>query len=134
MKADVTRIVFFDGVCTLCNAAVDFILRNDSAGRFHFASLQSPVWQRLHPQGEAPGLDTLVLWQEGRVYTASTAVLRIAAALRFPWKLLSVFLLVPPFVRDAVYRWVARHRYRWFGKRDTCRMPSPEERARFLDA
>jgi len=82
---------------------------------------------------DAPGLDTLVLWQDGRVYTASTAVLWIAAALRFPWMLLGVFLLTPPALQDAVCRWVAGRRYRWFGRRDTCRAASPEERARFLD-
>ncbi len=129
------EVILFDGVCNLCNASVDFILRHDPAARFHFAALQSEVGRRILLNAGLPveGIDALVLWQDGRVYTASDAVLRIACGLRFPWCLLSALIVFPRSWRDATYRWVARYRYRWFGRRDTCRLPTPEEQGRFLE-
>ncbi len=124
-------LVLFDGVCNLCNAAIDVILRHDPEGHFLFASLQSPVgeaWRKRCGIQE----ETIVLVEQGRCYTASTAVLRIARHLHGLIKALYMLVLLPRPLRDALYRWVARNRYAWFGRRSTCRVPSPEEAARFL--
>jgi predicted DCC family thiol-disulfide oxidoreductase YuxK len=126
-------ILFFDGYCTLCNASVDFVLRHDKACVLKVASLQGQAAREHLPETLRESLDSLVLFHNGRIYTESTAALKVAGLLGFPWTLATVFLLVPPFIRNAVYRWVARNRYRWFGKRDTCRLPTAAERARFLD-
>ena len=127
-------IILFDGVCNFCNAGVDFVLCHDRRGRFHFAALQSAPGRELLKQyglGEQY-LATLVLVEDERCVTGSTAVLRIARKLPFPWKLLSILLLIPRFARDPLYAFFARHRYRWFGRREHCRVPTPEERQRFL--
>jgi predicted DCC family thiol-disulfide oxidoreductase YuxK len=125
------HVVLFDGVCNLCNGAVRFILARDPAGRFRFASLQSEAARRLlRDDGRA---ETIVLLEAGKTYTKSTAALRIARGLRFPWPLLYAFVAVPRPLRDLVYDWVARHRYRWFGKRETCLLPTPEVRGRFVE-
>lgn len=129
-----TAIILFDGVCNLCNAAVSFVLARDSAGRFAFAALQSAAGLRLQRQygltGAAP--DSVVLIDRGRVYMRSDAALRIARGLGWPWALLGMLLLLPVPLRDPFYAFVARYRYRWFGRRGVCRLPSPEERGRFL--
>jgi predicted DCC family thiol-disulfide oxidoreductase YuxK len=127
-------IVLFDGVCTLCNHSVDFVVRHDPARHFKLASLQSEVGQALLARyglaHDTP--DSIVLIEDGRAYVRSTAALKIAAKLDGALPLLQAFLAIPPALRDAVYDYVARNRYRWFGKRETCRLPTLEERARFL--
>lgn len=129
-------IILFDGVCNLCNGAVRFILKRDRNGHFRFASLQGAAGRALlarfypHPAG-AP--DSMVLIEGGRAYVHSDAVLRIARRLGSGWALLSAFRVIPRPVRDVLYRRVAAHRYRWFGKRDQCMIPSPDARSRFLD-
>lgn len=127
--------ILFDGVCNLCNGSVQFILRRDPQARFRFASLQSEAGQRLvTQQGLDPQvLSSVILIEDGKVYRESTAALRIARHMTGAWKLLRVFVLVPRPIRDAVYRLIARNRYRWFGKSETCWLPTPELRARFLD-
>lgn len=129
-------ILLFDGVCNLCNSSVDFIVRHDLKGAVKFASLQSRTGRRLLRRGGLPAdYDaSLVLVEGNRYYTSSDAALRAAAYLRPPWSWASVFRIVPKSIRDAVYRWVSRNRYDWFGKRDTCRLPTPEERDRFIDS
>jgi predicted DCC family thiol-disulfide oxidoreductase YuxK len=129
-------ILLFDGVCNLCNAVVRFVVARDRAGVFRFAALQSEVGARLlaeHgvevPEGDP---DSVVLIECGRAYVESTAALRAARYLAFPWFLLWPGLLVPRPIRDAIYRWIARNRYRWFGRRDQCMVPTPELRAKFL--
>ena len=126
-------MLLFDGVCTLCSGSVRFVIERDPAGRFQFAPLQSEAARRLLERAPQPLPDSLVLVEDGRLFTRSTAVLRIARGLRFPWPLAYVFVAVPRPVRDWVYDAVARNRYRWFGRRDVCMMPTPELRARFLD-
>ena len=123
--------MLFDGVCNLCNGAVRFILARDPAARFQFASLQSEAARRL--LGENAPEETIVLREGGKIYSQSTAALRIARELRFPWPLLYAFIVVPRPLRDAIYDWVARHRYQWFGKREVCMVPMPEVRGRFLE-
>jgi predicted DCC family thiol-disulfide oxidoreductase YuxK len=126
--------ILFDGVCNLCNGSVQFILRRDPQARFRFASLQSEAGQRLvTEQGLDPEiLSSVILIEDGQVYRESTAALRIARHMAGAWKLLRVFVLVPRPIRDAVYRLIARNRYRWFGKSETCWLPTSELRARFL--
>ena len=129
-------IVLFDGVCNLCNGAVRFIAANDPAGRFAFLALQSPRAQTLLgsvPRTEAGDPESIVLLQGGRRYELSDAALHIALGLRAPWPLAFAAILVPRSVRDAFYRWIARNRYRWFGRRECCVVPAPELRERFLD-
>jgi predicted DCC family thiol-disulfide oxidoreductase YuxK len=128
--------ILFDGVCNLCNGFVQFVIRHDRAGHFHFAALQSEAARALlarHGQPlPAPEPDSVVLVENGQVYTHSEAVLRIAGRLGGLWPVLSAGRVLPRFLRDAVYRWVARHRYQWFGRQESCLLPTPELKARFL--
>lgn len=130
-----TYIVFFDGVCNLCNNSVDFILKRDPHGKFKFASLQSEAAAELLEQHgvDKDIMHTIVLLKNDKVYFRSNAILEIARDLRNPWPLLYIFKLVPGFIRDVVYKFISNNRYRWFGKRDTCRVPTDEERDRFLE-
>jgi predicted DCC family thiol-disulfide oxidoreductase YuxK len=127
-------IVLFDGVCNFCDQAVMFIVDRDREGHFAFAPLQSRTAARLLSRHAlSTGLSTMVLVEGERVYTQSTAALRIARKLDGLWPLLSVLWLVPKPVRDAAYRYFAAHRYQWFGKLHACRVPTAELRSRFLD-
>src|SRR4249920_4228419 len=114
------RVVFFDGVCNLCNGFVQFVIERDPPGRFQFAALQSEAARRVLAVHGAPSplADSVVLIEEGTVYTGSTAALRIARGLRFPWPLVGVLLAIPRPLRDGIYAGVARRRYRWFGQRE----------------
>jgi predicted DCC family thiol-disulfide oxidoreductase YuxK len=127
-------IVLFDGVCNLCNGVVQFIITNDQAGVFQFASQQSEAGKKLLEFHQLPAMDTVVLIEGSRVYTRSDAVLEIMKSLPAKWSWLSVFKVVPKFLRDAVYKFIGRYRYNIFGKRESCWLPTPELRARFLDA
>ena len=126
--------ILFDGVCNLCNGFVQFVVARDPAAHFRFATLQSRAAAALlHDAGvTAPLPDSMVLVEDGRVYTRSTAALRVARRLRAPWPLAFAFLAVPRIVRDAVYDVIAARRYRWFGRRDTCLLPTPDLQRRFL--
>lgn len=129
------RLLFFDGVCNLCNGLVQFIIRNDRRKRFRFAALQSDAGQRFleaHGLAEA-GLDSLVYSRKGQVLTRSTAALNVARDLGGLWPLAYALILVPRFIRDAAYDLVARKRYRWFGKREVCMVPTAALLSRFMD-
>lgn len=128
-------VVLFDGVCNLCNGAVDFILDRDPEGKLAFASLQSGAGQELLAQHglSTENFDSVVLLKEGKVYRKSTAALEIAGRLKGAWPMLKVFKLVPRPLRDAIYNFIGRNRYNFFGKREQCRMPTPEIRNRFLE-
>jgi predicted DCC family thiol-disulfide oxidoreductase YuxK len=131
---DAPPVAFFDGVCNLCNRSVDFLLRHDRRGLLRFAPLQGTTFAEVardHP--ELAGTDSFVLAQGGRVHVRSSAALRAAVALGGAWRACGVLLAVPRPLRDVVYDFVARRRYRWFGRRESCRLPTPELRARFLD-
>ena len=124
-------IVLFDGVCNLCNGAVQFIIARDKHQQFRFASLQSGFGQQYQQQvGE---IDSILLVEKGKVYYKSTAALRIARKLDGLWPVLFVFIVIPPFVRDFIYDIIARNRYRWFGKKESCWLPTPDLKALFLD-
>jgi len=124
-------VILFDGVCNLCTGSVRFVIARDARKQFRFASLQSPVAEKL--LGERSPLDTMVLVMGGRIYRKSTAALLIARRLDGLWPLLAVFLAVPRFLRDAAYDWIGRRRYRMFGRTDSCWTPQPELAERFLD-
>ena len=134
MKDTSHPIVLFDGVCNLCSGSVQFLLKRDPEGRFRFASLQSDAGRSLMIEHrlDPDALSSVVVVEEGRAWQESSAALRIARHLPGAWKLLRVFAVVPRPIRDAVYRWIARNRYRWFGKTEACWLPTPELRARFL--
>ena len=128
-------IVLFDGVCNLCNNSVQFILKRDKKKKFLFGSLQGEAGQQLLEKFRLPtdNFHSFVLVEGDRVYTQSTAALRMAKHLKRGWQLLYGFIILPKLLRDGIYQWIARNRYKWFGKRDTCRIPTPAEKARFLD-
>ncbi len=127
-------VLLFDGVCNLCNGTVQFILKVDRKKVFRFASLQSDIGQQLLRSAayDGPPLDSVVLIKDQRVFTHSEAVLEIARLLGGFWRLLYAFKAVPRPLRDHIYAWIAKNRYRWFGKKDQCMMPDPELRERFL--
>ena len=126
--------ILFDGVCNLCNGFVQFVIAHDPAARFRFAALQSPAAAALLREARAPAPlpDSIVLLQNGRVYVRSAAALRIARELGFPWALAYGLIVVPPVVGDRVYDFIAARRYRWFGRRETCMVPTPDLERRFL--
>ncbi len=129
-------LILFDGVCNLCSVTVQFVIDRDPAAHFRFAALQSEAGAKaLAEHGAAPVTgdpDSVVLIESAHVYTHSDAALRIARRLTGLWPVLFAFIVVPRLVRDAVYRFIARNRYRWFGRTEACRIPTPELRARFL--
>ncbi len=128
------RIILFDGVCNLCNSSVNFVIDRDTQQYFKFASLQSEFGQQQVKRigGDPSQLNSIVLIEGDRFYRKSTAALRIARKLTGGWPLLYAFIVIPPFVRDVVYDFIAKNRYRWFGKEATCRIPTPELSHRFL--
>jgi predicted DCC family thiol-disulfide oxidoreductase YuxK len=129
-------VIVFDGVCNLCNTLVQFVIARDPKGRFQFAPMQSESGRRvLRESGAAePYPDSIVLVESRQIYVRSTAALRIARQLGSPWSLAYGLIVVPRPVRDWVYTLVANHRYKWFGRRQTCMVPTPDVRARFLES
>ena len=126
-------VILFDGVCNLCNAWVRFVIKRDPHARFAFAPLGSDAANELLRERQSTvASDSIILVEKDAIYDQSTAALRIARRLSGAWSLTSAFLVVPRVLRDAVYRLIARNRYRWFGRRDACMVPTPELRARFL--
>ena len=127
-------VILFDGVCNLCNGFVQFIINRDKKGHFTFGALQTKAAQELLSAFDFPPslMTTIVLIEEGKAYTQSDAVLRIARRLKGGWKLLYGFKVLPRFFRDWVYGLVSRSRYKIFGKRNECMIPTPEIRKRFL--
>lgn len=128
-------VILFDGVCNLCNSFVQFIINHDSGERFRFTSLQSEAGQKLLAQYSttvAATPETVILVEQDQLFTHSTAVLRILRGLGGAWQLLYVAMILPRALRDALYRFVARHRYQWFGQQESCMLPTPELAQRFL--
>ena len=127
-------IILFDGVCNLCNGAVTFVIKRDPKDRFRFAALQSEIGEELiHKYGlKDKGLDSIVLIEGEEAFVKSSAALRIARKLSGLWPLLYVFTILPRFLRDPFYNLIARNRYAWYGKRESCMIPTPELRAKFI--
>lgn len=130
----VKRLVLFDGVCNLCNGSVQFIIKRDKHARFQFASLQSDEGQAQLKQLQIPttSFESIVLIKNGKVFQRSDAALEIARELDGAWKVFYGFKIIPRFLRDFIYNWIARNRYRFFGRQDECMIPTPDLRARFL--
>jgi predicted DCC family thiol-disulfide oxidoreductase YuxK len=128
------QLILFDGVCNLCNSSVDFIVRHDKKGVFKFASLQSDLGQEVMKKFNLPmqKYDSVLLIRQNKVFKKSTAALEIARQLKGFWFLLYGFMIIPAFIRNLAYDLIAQNRYRWFGKKETCRLPTTEERGRFL--
>ena len=127
-------VILFDGVCNLCSSSVQFIIRNDPKGYFKFAALQSPEGQKIlsaHGKNQE-ALYSVMLAHGSTLFDKSRAALEIARKLRGAWPLFFVFIIIPPFIRNVVYDWISRNRYKWFGTRNECMMPTPELKARFL--
>ncbi|NRD79528.1 thiol-disulfide oxidoreductase DCC family protein [Bacillus sp. BRMEA1] len=128
------QIILFDGECHLCNSSVQFIIKRDRKGYFKFASLQGKTAQNLIKKYKMDiAVDSFVLIKNKKVYYKSTAALLVSRQLNSFWKLFSIFLFVPPMLRDLVYEIIAHNRYRWFGKTESCMLPKPEWKNRFLD-
>jgi len=127
------NIVFFDGVCNFCNATVDLIFRHNKKRDLYYASLQSDFAKRNLPAETLGDLDTIIFYTNGKLYYRSTAALQIAGHLSGFYRGMRSLLLVPRFLRDGVYRLIAKNRYRLFGKKDSCRLPSPEEKKYFIE-
>jgi predicted DCC family thiol-disulfide oxidoreductase YuxK len=126
-------IILFDGVCNFCNASINFVIDHDTARRFRFASLQSDIGQQILTENRrsVSDFDTVLLVREGKLYEKSTAALEIARYLR-GWSWLYSFRVIPRFIRDVVYNLIAKNRYRIFGKSESCRIPTAEERSLFI--
>ena len=142
------RLLLFDGVCNLCDRSVQFIIRHDPKAFFKFAALQSDYAQNILPQllqqyvnkntqpelTSKDNLFSVIFILHGKIYTRSTAILKVAQLLGFPWNLLQAFYLLPCNIRDRLYDYIASHRYKWYGKKDSCMIPTPELKQRFMDA
>ena len=129
------KIVLFDGVCNLCNSFINQIIARDENDTFRFASLQSDIGIAIqeHLKLDTSKLDSVILYEPGvAYYTKSTAALHIMKEFGGAWKLMSGFLILPKFLRDAGYNLVGKYRYKWFGKKDSCMIPTPELKAKFL--
>lgn len=129
------KIILFDGVCNLCNGAITFIIQRDKKDIFRYAPLQSEIGKELAAKHhiDLDKVDSIILVTEDKAYAKSTAALRIAKQLSAGWPLLAMFLILPRFLRDAVYDFIARNRYKWFGKKEACMIPTPELKSKFLD-
>ncbi|MCX6319398.1 MAG: thiol-disulfide oxidoreductase DCC family protein [Bacteroidetes bacterium] len=127
-------VLLFDGVCNFCNTMVNFAIRNDKKRRLRFAPLQSTTGELLRNQyGVSPDTDTIVFIEKGKAHTYARAAIRVCKYLDWPARLLYAFIIVPDFISRPVYKWIARNRYKWFGKRETCMIPTAEVRSRFLE-
>ncbi len=127
--------VYFDGICNLCNGTVLFIIKHDKQKRFRFASLQGMAGQAFLKKQDLPAdtFNSFILAKGDNIYTRSTAALRVCKYLGSGWPLLYGFIILPRFVRDAVYNLIARNRYKWFGKKEACWIPTPALKEKFLD-
>ena len=132
---DTMQIPLFEGVCVLCNNAVDFVLTRDKQASYRVAPLQSDLGQQVLAQLGLPldELGTVIFLDRGTAYIKSTAMLLVSRGLSGAWPLASVFLLVPSPLRDVTYDWIGRNRFRWFGRSDSCRLPREADRERYLD-
>lgn len=130
-----SKIVLFDGICNLCNSSVQLIIENDSKNLFQFASLQSAFGQKFLQENNLPddAFKSLILIDGENFFTKSEAALRIGKELDGLYKVLRIFLWTPKFIRDFVYDYIAKNRYKWYGKRDSCWIPTDELKQKFLD-
>ena len=130
------QLILFDGVCNLCNSSVQYVIKRDKKDVFRFAALQSDIGQQIIKKHDidTAKTDSIILYTEDhKLYYKSTAALKISKHLGFPTNPLVIFLIIPAFIRNWVYDFVARNRYKWYGKRDQCMIPTPELKSKFLE-
>ncbi len=127
-------IILFDGVCNFCNSAVNFVIKKDAKATIQFAALQSGAGQKLVQQYHLPAndLQSFIFIKNGKAYSRSTGALKVCRHLKGLWPLCYGFMIVPKFIRDGIYNLIAKNRYKWFGIRQECMLPTPEIKARFL--
>jgi len=130
-----SAIILFDGVCNLCNSSVNFVIKHDKKNYFKFASLQSEIGKELLKKFNCENfpMDSFVLIKKNKLYKKSTAAINITKHLNGLYPLLYVFVLIPPFIRNYIYMIISRNRYKWFGKRKSCMIPTKEIKSKFLD-
>ena len=128
-------IILFDGVCNLCNGAVQFVIKRDKKNQFLFASLQSEEGKQIlmDHNFQVNKMDSFFLVENGKVYDRSTAALRVLRRLNGFWRFFYGFIIIPKFIRDGIYDFIAKNRYQWFGRKDECMIPTPELKAKFLN-
>ncbi len=127
-------LILFDGVCKFCNNSINFTIRHDKRDVFRFAPFQAEIGAQVLTDFavDSEKLQSVILIERGTLYVKSTAALRIARKLNGLWPCLYVLIIVPPFLRNWIYDWIARNRYKWFGKMDACMVPTPEVRRKFI--
>ncbi|WP_221566947.1 thiol-disulfide oxidoreductase DCC family protein [Alkalihalobacillus sp. TS-13] len=129
-----SKVLLFDGECNLCNGIVQVVIKRDPKVQFKFAALQSETGQRLLEEYNLPHtFDSFILIEDGKAYQKSSAALRVTRHLNGAWRIFTVFKIIPTPVRDVVYNFIARNRYKWFGKRESCMIPTPDIKSRFLE-
>lgn len=128
-------VILFDGVCNLCNASVQKVIKYDPERKFRYASLQGKFGQQVLNEFQLPGtnFNSFILLKDNQIYTKSTAALKVAKEMSGLWSLLYVFIIIPPFIRNFFYDLVARNRYKWFGKQETCWLPTPDLKQLFYE-
>ena len=128
------QIILFDGVCNFCNSAVNFVIKRDKKSVLKFAPLQSEFAKRIlvNHHLSAEDVTTFLFLENNKIYTKSTAALKVCRYLKGLWSLLYGFIIVPKFIRDGIYNWIAKNRYQWFGKKEVCMIPPAHVRSRFL--
>jgi predicted DCC family thiol-disulfide oxidoreductase YuxK len=129
-------LIVFDGVCNLCNASVQYVIKRDKNNKFLFAPLQSKIGEKIIKAYNinTAKVDSILLFNpKTGIYSKSTAALKIASKLSFPTNILTVFLIVPAFIRNWVYDYIAKNRYKWYGKKEACMIPTPDLKNKFLD-
>jgi predicted DCC family thiol-disulfide oxidoreductase YuxK len=133
ISSNTNPVILFDGVCNLCNSSVQFVIKHDPKKQFRFASIQGDYGQQVLKQFDLPPntLNSFILFKDQQIYTHSTGALMVAKQLSGAWPLLYAFMIIPPFIRNAVYQFIANNRYKWFGKKESCAIPSPELKALF---
>jgi len=133
---DNKKLILFDGVCNLCNSSVQYAIKHDKNNLFLFTALQSNIGQNIieHYNIDTSKIDSILLYTpEKGIHYKSTAALKVAWKLGFPINLLAIFLIVPNFIRNWVYDFIAKNRYKWYGKKEACMIPTPELKSKFLD-
>lgn len=135
MDLPVKPLILFDGVCNLCNGAVKFTIKRDPSGKIMFAPLQSETGKKLLAKFNLPENDyeSFVFIEDGKAYQKSTAALHVLRYLRGGWPLMYAFIIVPPFIRNGIYSLIANNRYKLFGRQESCMVPTPEIKKRFLN-
>lgn len=129
------KLILFDGVCNLCNSSVQFVIKKDKKNIYLFAPLQGIIGQQIIKvfNIDTKKTDSILLYTNNKLYSKSTAALKVAATLGFPTNILSVFIIIPTFIRNWVYDFIAKNRYKWYGKKEACMIPTPELKAKFLE-